>query len=61
MVKKTGRVSAINGNMAKVKTDSLIIQNEVAYIIHGNERLKAEVIRVRGNVAEMQVYESRPA
>ncbi|PIQ87970.1 MAG: V-type ATP synthase subunit A, partial [Candidatus Omnitrophica bacterium CG11_big_fil_rev_8_21_14_0_20_43_6] len=35
-----------------------IIQNEVAYIIHGQERLKAEVIRVRQNLAEMQVYES---
>ena len=34
------------------------IQNEVAYIIHGEERLKAEVIRVRGKNAEMQVYES---
>jgi V/A-type H+-transporting ATPase subunit A len=58
MIKRTGRITAINGNMAKVWTDSFIIQNEVAYIIHDNERLKAEVIRVRGNVAEMQVYEN---
>jgi V/A-type H+-transporting ATPase subunit A len=58
MTKRTGRIIAINGNMVKVETDSFIIQNEVAYIVHGKERLKAEVIRVRGNVAETQVYES---
>jgi V/A-type H+-transporting ATPase subunit A len=58
MTRRTGRVTAINGNMAKVETGSFIIQNEVAYILHGAQRLKAEVIRVRGNVAETQVYES---
>jgi V/A-type H+-transporting ATPase subunit A len=44
--------------MVTVKADSTIIQNEVAFIKHGNESLKAEVIRVRGNRAETQVYES---
>lgn len=38
--------------------DTFVIQNEVAYIIHGQERLKSEVIRIRGNVAEMQVFEN---
>ena len=56
--KRTGRIIKINGNMAVVETDSFIVQNEVAYIVHGNERLKAEVIRVRANRAETQVYES---
>lgn len=41
-----------------VETDAFIIQNEVAYVIHGKEHLKAEVIRVRANKAEMQVYEN---
>lgn len=57
-MKRTGKIVAVNGNMVKVETQSFIIQNEVAYIIHGEERLKAEVIKVRGNVAETQVYES---
>ncbi|MFH1641002.1 MAG: V-type ATP synthase subunit A [Candidatus Omnitrophota bacterium] len=56
--KRTGRVTKINGNMVTVETESFIIQNEVAYILHGEERLKAEVIRVRGNKAETQVFES---
>lgn len=57
-MKRTGRIVAVSGNMVKVETASFMIQNEVVYIIHGDERLKAEVIRVRGNIAETQVYES---
>ena len=58
MQKRTGRVLKINANMVTVELAGLVVQNEVAYIIHGHERLKSEVIRVRGNAAEMQVYES---
>ena len=55
--KRRGKVSGINGNMVVVEFDDYVIQNEVAFIIHGQERLKAEVIRVRGQKAELQVYE----
>ena len=34
-----------------------IMKNEVGYILVGNERLKAEVLRVQGNTADMQVFE----
>ncbi|MBU0604847.1 MAG: V-type ATP synthase subunit A, partial [Candidatus Omnitrophica bacterium] len=57
-MKRTGKIVGISGNMVKVECHSFIIQNEVAYIIHGAERLKAEVIKIRGNVAETQVYEN---
>ncbi len=56
--KRIGRVIKVNANMVTAQVEGNIIQNEVAYIIHGQERLKAEVIRVRQNRAEMQVYES---
>ena len=56
--KRTGRIVKINGNIVTVALDSTVIQNEVAYIRHGSESLKAEVIRVRGDRAETQVYES---
>lgn len=56
--KRKGEIVKINGNMVVAKTTSFIIQNEVTYIIHGQERLKAEVIRVRMNNAEMQVFEN---
>ena len=54
---RKGRITKITGNMVTVRVDGVVIQNEVAYIIHGDERLKSEVIRVRANMAEMQVYE----
>jgi len=57
-VKRTGTITRINGNMVMAETDSFIVQNEVAFILHEEERLKSEVIRIRGNQAEMQVYES---
>ncbi len=56
--KRKGRIIKINGNMVVALAESFIVQNEVAYIIHGQERLKAEVIRVSMNHAEMQVYEN---
>ncbi|HPX72383.1 MAG TPA: V-type ATP synthase subunit A [Methanoregulaceae archaeon] len=53
-----GRIVRINGNMVTVTFDTPVMQNEVAFIRHGQERLKSEVIRIRGNLAEMQVYEA---
>lgn len=56
--KRQGNIIRISGNMVAAATDGIIIQNEVAYIIHQEARLKAEVIRIRGKTAEMQVFES---
>jgi len=55
---RTGRITKISGNMVTARFDSPVMQNEVAYILHDKERLKSEIIRVRGNLAEMQVYEA---
>lgn len=58
MAKRIGFISKINANMVTASFEDFVIQNEVAFILHGGERLKAEVIRVRQKNAEMQVYES---
>ena len=55
--KRYGKVAGINGNMVVVEFHDHVIQNEVAYILHNEERLKSEVIRVKDNKAEIQVYE----
>jgi len=55
---RKGRITKISGNMVTVSFDSPVMQNEVAYILHSGERLESEIIRVRGNLAEMQVYEA---
>jgi V/A-type H+-transporting ATPase subunit A len=49
----------VNGNLLKVEFDKPVIQNEVAYacVGAGDLKLKAEVIRVRGTSAELQVFE----
>jgi len=56
--KRIGQITKINGNMVAVKISDFVMQNEVAYILNGQERLKSEVIRVRGDEAQMQVYEN---
>ncbi len=55
--RRIGKIAGINGNMVAVEFDDYVVQNEVAFILHNEERLKSEVIRVRGNKAELQVYE----
>ncbi len=53
-----GKITGVNGNLVTVEFDSQVTQNEVAYILIGDEKLKAEVIRVRGRRADLQVFES---
>ncbi|HPD26557.1 MAG TPA: V-type ATP synthase subunit A, partial [Candidatus Marinimicrobia bacterium] len=57
-MKKYGKITSINGNMITVACESDIIQNEVGYAVAGDENLKAEVIKIQGNLAYMQVFES---
>lgn len=57
MSEKKGRAIAINGNMVTVEFHTSVIQNEVAYVIVDDQKLKAEVIRIRGNRADMQIFE----
>ncbi|HQC53738.1 MAG TPA: V-type ATP synthase subunit A, partial [Lentisphaeria bacterium] len=55
----TGKVTGVNGNMVSVAFDDRVTQNEVAFVLtDGNDRLKGEVIRVRGREADIQVFES---
>ncbi|MEN7973281.1 MAG: V-type ATP synthase subunit A [Verrucomicrobiota bacterium] len=57
MSENIGRIIGVNGNLLKVEFENPVIQNEVAYACVGDLKLKAEVIRVRGNSAELQVFE----
>ena len=55
---KTARVIGVNGNIVTVQTNgAAIMKNEVAIVIVGEDRLKAEVLRIYGNVADLQVFE----
>ena len=56
--RKLGTVVGVNGNMLVTRFEGNVIQNEVAYVLLGDSRLKSEVIRVRGDEADLQVFES---
>jgi len=57
MSENIGKIIGVNGNLLKVEFNKPVIQNEVAYACIGELKLKAEVIRIRGNCAELQVFE----
>ena len=54
----TGKIVAVNGNMITVKFDGAVAQNEVGYAILGDNKLMAEIVRVRGEKADMQVFDA---
>ena len=53
----TGRVVGVNGNMVSVQFEGNVSMNEICYVKVGNTFLKSEVIRIRGTIAQIQVYE----
>lgn len=52
-----GKISGVNGNMITVAMDGPASQNEVAFARLGDLRLMAEVVRIRGASADLQVFE----
>ncbi len=58
MEKTTGKVAGIISNLVTVHVDGPVAQNEICYITVGSSRLMAEVIKVNGENASVQVYES---
>ncbi len=57
MIDTKGKVVAVNGNMISVRFDGIIALNEVGYVEVAGKSLKSEVIRIRGDVAQLQVFE----
>ena len=57
----TGKIVGVNGNMINVAFEGAVAQNEVGYASIGTgdnaQRLMCEVVRIRGRVADMQVFE----
>jgi len=54
----TGRIVAVFGNMVVVEAEGRVVQNAVGYCLRQDgARLLSEVIRVRGGMADLQVFE----
>ncbi len=56
--KTTGKVVGIVANLVIVEVSGPVAQNEICFITLGHERLMAEVIKVVGKDAYVQVFES---
>jgi V/A-type H+/Na+-transporting ATPase subunit A len=54
----TGKVTGIIANLVIVRIEGPVAQNEICYIQLGSERLMAEVIKIIGDKAYTQVFES---
>lgn len=53
-----GKVTSIVANLISIEVDGPVSQNEVCYVKHEDSALMAEVIRIVGNSAQAQVFES---
>lgn len=51
------KVVGINGNMVTIEFDGPVSMNEVGYVNVDGKKLRGEIIRIRGNKAQMQIFE----
>ena len=57
MSENVGKIVGISGNLITVRFEKPVTQSEVGYARAGAIGLKSEVIRIRGENAELQVFE----
>lgn len=57
-MKTKGKVTGIIANLVTIEADGPVAQNEICYIHRGDTKLMAEVIKVTGKFAYVQVFES---
>ena len=57
-MKTKGKVTGIVSNLVTVEVDGPVAENELCYITLGGTRFMAEVIKVKGRNASVQVFES---
>ncbi|MGI5869989.1 MAG: V-type ATP synthase subunit A [Kiritimatiellia bacterium] len=52
-----GTITGVNGNMITVRFEGAVALNEVGYAKIGDISLMCEILRIRGRLADMQVFE----
>ena len=58
MNKTIGKVVSIISNLVLVRIEGDVFQNEICFIYLGEEKLMSEVIKIIGDIAYVQVFES---
>ena len=57
MTENKGKVVSVNGNLVSVEFAGKVSMNEICFVKVGDIALKSEIIRIRGNIAQIQIYE----
>ena len=57
MTENKGKVVSVNGNLVSVRFEGNVSMNEICYVSVDDTKLKSEVIRIKGDIAQIQVYE----
>ena len=57
MTRNKGKVVSVNGNLLSVRFEDSVSMNEICYVNVDNTKLKSEVIRIKDDIAQIQVYE----
>ena len=57
MTDTNAKVVGINGNMVTIEFEGSVSMNEVGYVNVDGKKLRGEIIRIRGNKAQMQIFE----
>ena len=57
MTDTKAKVVGINGNMITIEFEGSVSMNEVGYVNVDGKKLRGEIIRIRGNKAQMQIFE----
>jgi V/A-type H+-transporting ATPase subunit A len=57
MIGTKGTVVAVNGNMVSARFEGAVSMNEVGFVKVAEKQLKSEVIRIRGDISQLQVFE----
>ena len=53
-----GKITGIIANLVIVEADGPVQQNEICYILQKDSKLMSEVIKILGNTAYIQAFES---
>ncbi len=53
-----GRITGILSNLLQIEVNDTVRQNEICFVLKGEQRLMAEVIKITGNIAFAQLFEA---
>lgn len=53
-----GKITGILSNLLQIKVDGPVKQNEICFVLKGEQKLMAEVIKIKGDISFAQLFEA---